>query len=157
MILNDAQIAQLRGITETALQQMYTNDNELIRRRGMERSLLFRFGLYFHNLIKEVEWLSNMDLDLEYNKNGDNQKRTARRVYGVQPDFILHRRGNNDENILIVEFKGWWNNTDRIIDREKIEDFVNQDQEYRYGLGILVEINRNEFACEHILNYEPVE
>lgn len=27
----------------------------------------------------------------------------------VYPDFILHKRGSNDFNILIIEFKTWWN------------------------------------------------
>ena len=108
MILTTQQIDQLNNITETALNQLYENDIDLIRRRGMERSLSFRFGLYFYNLTRDIDWLANFDLDLEYNKNGNNIKQTVRRLRGVQPDFILHSRGNNDENILIIEFKGYW-------------------------------------------------
>lgn len=155
MRLTNEQILQLRELVETALRQLYESDPELIRRRGMERSILFRFGLYFSNLISEIEWLSRLNLDLEYNKNGEGQKMILRRVYGVQPDLILHRRGNNEENTLIIEFKGWWNRTARRVDREKIEDFVNQNHDYRYGLGILVEINRFNFACENVIDYQP--
>ena len=28
----------------------------------------------------------------------------------LRPDLIIHRRDSNEENTLVAEFKGWWNN-----------------------------------------------
>ncbi|MUP36809.1 hypothetical protein [Labilibaculum euxinus] len=153
MILTTQQIRQLNNITTNALNQLYGNDLDLVSRGGMERSLSFRFGLYFHNLITDNDWLSDFNIDLEYNKNGNDTKRTMRRPRGVQPDFTLHRRGNNDENILIIEFKGYWDRRNRQFDRSKVEDFVNQNATYRYGLGLLVELNENGYVVESIYDY----
>lgn len=154
MILTIEQINQLKEVINNTLNTLYIDDIELINRRGLERSIAFRFGLYFYNFSREIDWISNLDIDLEYNKNGEGVKATARRPRGVQPDFILHKRGLNEENTLIIEFKGWWNNYDRITDRNKIEDFVNQQSFYRYGLGVLIELNRDGFLTEYLIDYE---
>jgi len=154
MILTAEQINQLKEVINETLNTLYVNDILLLNRRGLERSITFRFGLYFYNLTRNIDWISDLDIDLEYNKNGEGIKATARRPRGVQPDFILHRRNLNDNNALIIEFKGWWNNYDRIIDRNKIEDFVNQESTYRYGLGVLIELNQENFSTEYLIDYE---
>lgn len=157
MILTKIEINHISEIVCSCLSKLYENDLELIHRSGLERSLSFRFGLYFNEKIKSLNWLSELDLnlDLEYGKNGNNSKLIVSRNYGVQPDLILHRRGNNDENYLIIEFKGWWNKENRQKDRDKIKDLVNQNEEYRYGLGLLVELNENDFFMETIIDYNP--
>ena len=153
MRLDANQIKVLNEIISNTLQRLYIQDIELIQRGGMERSLSFRFGLYFSELISEYKKFKTLDIDLEYNKNGLEPKRTPRRPNGVQPDFILHKRRNNDQNILVIEFKGWWNDTDRDIDQIKLEDFVSQDGEYKYGMGILVELNNDEFELITYIDY----
>lgn len=159
MILTQNQIDELSNVTNRALRKLYRNDLILIQRRGMERSISFRFGLYFFQLTRNINWLRTFDIDLEYNKNGEGVKATLRRPGGVQPDFILHNRGSNESNVLIIEFKGWWNTLPRAreLDRQKVEDFVNQDGEYKYGLGLLIEINRETYQVEIIKDYEIEE
>ena len=52
-----------------------------------------------------------MKLDYpEYNKCHGDIKRTKRFRNGLRPDLIIHRRDSNEENKLVAEFKGWWNN-----------------------------------------------
>lgn len=143
MNLNKEEKEELKFLIESVLQKIYQEDIELILRGGMEQSLQFRFGLYLYELIKNIDWLKKLDIDLEYNKNGVLKKRTLRKPNGVRPDLIIHRRGNNDENILVLEFKGWWNNYPRESDIIKLEDFVNQNGEYKYGIGVLVELNQD--------------
>ena len=153
MRLDANQIKTLNKIVHNSLQRLYIQDIELIQHGGMERSLSFRFGLYFNELIFEYSEFETLDVDLEYNKNGLDSKRTPRRPNGVQPDFILHKRRNNDQNMLVIEFKGWWNDTDRDIDKIKLEDFVSQDGEYEYGMGILVELNNDNFELLTYIDY----
>lgn len=148
MTLTHEQIQQFKEIIDKCIQLLYQHDNNLIQRRGMERSISFRLALYLNDAIGGIEWLQGLNLDMEYNKNRVNPKRTPRRPKGVQPDLIIHKRGNNDANNLVVEIKGWWNDEPRSIDRIKLEDFTHQEGEYRYGLGVFLDINKQ--GCQTI-------
>ena len=146
MRLSQIQIEQLQGIITNSLEILYQNDLNLIARGGMEQSVSFRIAIYLNDAIREIDWLNDLQLDIEYNKNGLNPKRTPRRPNGVRPDLIIHSRSNNDANTLIVEIKGWWNDETREVDRIKLEDFTHQEGEYKYGLGVFLELERN--GCE---------
>jgi len=153
MQLSDEHIGIIRNTINAVMQKVYNSDIDLIERGGMERSLAFRFGLYFADAISEIDFLNHLTIDLEYNKNGVQPKRTPRRPNGVVPDFLLHSRGNNDENCLVVEFKGWWNNEPRDNDIIKLEDFVSQEGEYSYSLGTLIEFLQEEYRIEEFKDY----
>ncbi len=154
MILNNQQIALLKEIVITVSERLYNDDLVIISKGGLERSVLFRFGLYLHELIKQTEW-AGLNLDIEYNKNGMEPKRIPRRKFGVQPDLILHKRDENNDNILIIEFKGWWNDADRKDDIVKLEDFIHQQGEYKYGLGAFIELNKDKPGIEFFCDYTP--
>ncbi|WP_299892388.1 hypothetical protein [uncultured Lacinutrix sp.] len=151
MKLSQNQIDELTETINSVLNRIYEDDVSLVQRRGMERSLSFRFGLYFHETLNSDE----LHIDLEYNKNGDAPKRTPQRPNGVVPDFLFHCRGNNEQNALVIEFKGWWNAESRENDVIKLTDFVHQDGEYKYGLGVLIEFNRDSYTIEQFIDYEP--
>jgi len=153
MVLKEHQILNLKKLIQTAIIRLYDNDNSLILRGGMERSVSFRFALYLADELAKCDWLREFDLDMEYNKNGDNPKRTPRRPSGAQPDLILHRRGNNLENILVVEIKGWWNEEPRKNDYIKLEDFIHQEGEYKYGLGAYLELGKEGCNPEYLQGY----
>jgi len=153
MILNNQQIILLREIVTTVSDRLYKDDLVIISKGGMERSVLFRFGLYLHEVLKQTEW-AGLDLDIEYNKNVMAPKRIPRRKYGVQPDLILHKRDEPDNNILVIEFKGWWNANDRRDDLLKLEDFIHQEGEYKYGLGAFIELNLDKPEIEFFMDYQ---
>jgi hypothetical protein len=153
MILTDEQIYQLNQIVQISLDNLYQNDIELIQRGGMEQAVSFHFGLYLHEQCQQIEWLRHSHFDMEYNKNGIIPKRTPRRPNGVRPDLIIHTRNSNNANILIVEIKGWWNEETRDIDRIKIEDFVHQEGEYKYGYGVFLDLGKTECNPEFFKDY----
>jgi hypothetical protein len=68
MILDLEQLEILKKSINSALENIYKDEYDLIERGGMEQSLSFRFGLYFNTLIKDLDWLKNHNIDLEYNK-----------------------------------------------------------------------------------------
>ncbi len=143
MTLREEQLEILRQKVNSVLEKIYELDHALIQSGGQERSLSFRFGLYFNQEIGSTTWLNGLDIDLEYNKNGMEPKRTPRRPNGVVPDFILHQRGSNENNVMVIEFKGWWSNDSKENDVIKLEDFIHQEGEYQYGLGFFIEFNKN--------------
>ena len=83
--------------------------------------------------------LKKYDLDAEYNRDIDMIKRLPGWPNGCYPDLILHKRGNNQNNILIIECKGWWSSEEAIQnDREKIMQFLHSERyQYLFGLQII--------------------
>ncbi len=155
MKLSTEHIIELKGIVDAALQRLYHQDPELIEFAVNERSVVFRFGLYFAELLSKSSF-SSYNLDCEYNRNMGKPKRTKNFPDGVIPDVLLHRRNSNEENILVLEFKGYWNKADRENDHKKIIDFTSQDEDnlYKYSLGGVVELENGYFNVDYYLNYE---
>jgi hypothetical protein len=132
-----------------AIQKFYEDDRRLFwesedstetPRHGMEQAAAFRIGHYFCNLLKDTEF-GDYDVDMEYNKNEMQSKFVADgRV--ARPDLIVHSRWNNfPTNLLIVEFKqGLDADTDN--DSEKLAFFTSKKHEYKYELGLLVELGK---------------
>ena len=80
------------------------------------------------------------NIDCEYNRNKGDKKCLPSFKNGVFPDLIIHKRGFNDDNLLVAEFKGWWNSSDNELgkDRLKIAQFMDKAGEYEYQFGLLV-------------------
>lgn len=130
----DKELEILEKLIERALDQLYQEDSYLIKNGVHERSIVFRFAHYLQDLMDESNELKEFDLDLEYNKNGRFAKRIPDRIRGVFPDLIIHKRGTNDGNLLIVEFKTWWD-PDTRKDKKKLLQFVDSNGEYKYVGG----------------------
>jgi len=127
---------------DKSLYEVYLNHYYLIKKKVHERSIVFWFGIYFYQCLQETIY-KEYNLDFEYNRNFDDVKRTKSFREGTYPDLILHKRGTNDDNILVLEFKTWWNNNSNSNkDIEKLEDFLNQDGEYRYKFGAFVRFEK---------------
>jgi hypothetical protein len=75
---------------------------------------------------------------MEYNKNGTQQKNLGKS--NTQPDLIIHKRWSNDDNLLVVEFKHGLN-SNVSNDKIKLKGFTCQSKEYKYKLGVLVELD----------------
>lgn len=150
----------LLELLNIAINKCYTNDSCLIS-RCMERASVSRIFLYMYELIQfdcRFEIFKGYDLDCEYNKNGEQIKRTPRCLNGTFPDIILHKRNCNKDNWLVVEFKSangrfrYYDKitpktkdkkekaTDKDIDFIKLEDFTNPTV-YNYFLGVFVRLN----------------
>jgi hypothetical protein len=55
---------------------------------------------------------------------------TAKTVY---PDIIIHKRGDNEENIIVIEIKKNTNNESKEFDYDKLKAFTKQ-LEYEFGI-----------------------
>ncbi len=109
-------------------------------RKGNEQTIAFRVGIHLHELLKRSDY-SCLNLDCEYNKHGDNPKSVNDKA--IRPDLLIHSRGNDDKNILVVEFAGWWKSEEDLEkDKAKLEALTKPDGEYRYRLGVLVKIEK---------------
>ena len=142
MDLTSGQVSGLKSIVNSCLDQLFQNDNHLMDRSGLERSAAFRFGVYLNSAVNNIGWLTGLTVDMEYTKNGLYQKIIPSKLKGAHPDLILHNRGNNDKNVLVIEFKGYWSRTQLKSDRIKLTEFTDKEGNYRYGLGLLIKFGK---------------
>ena len=151
MTLNENQIVEIKIAIKEALAIVYGPDFSLIERRAHERSVAFRFGLYFSEIITKTSFGKDAELtiDFDYNRNLENVKNMIgfNPIHGIFPDIILHHRGFNDKNIVVIEFKGHWSGNGK--DDQKLRGFTNQElNDYNYGLGVFIRLNHNLENCE---------
>ena len=144
--------AQIEALINSALDQLYRNDKYLIDNRPYlqekngnhhvgERSIVFRLAHYMQNIMDGTPAFENHVLDCEYNRNGVHAKVLPSFPYGVYPDLIIHNRGNNDNNLLIMEVKTYWN-TDNAQDKKKIREFLDVSGEYHFSFGVSLIIKK---------------
>ena len=125
----------LHKMVNAALDDLYQYDSYLITHNLHEQSITFRFALYLHRRLSESQF-SEYNLDLEYNKNGNDLKIVRSKQNGARPDLILHKRGNNENNILIIEFKKY--HYRRNDDSQKIKDFMDDRDQFRFRYGAFI-------------------
>lgn len=150
----------LKSCIRSALDLLYQNDRYLIGHsveggsknlsHVSERACVFRFGVYFDFLFRQrIPY--HYHIDVEYNRNLENvktlpQSEISETEEACIPDLIVHRRGNNDNNLLVIEFKTWWNRDQR-QDKKKIERFTDPEGDYRYKFGVTVLLGKSRSTC----------
>jgi hypothetical protein len=163
MNLMEDQIIELKTIVNRTIASLYNHDLSLMERKANERSIAFRFGLYFNENIRASSFAEDPDLtiDFDYNRNLDNVKNMHgfNDRHGVYPDIILHHRGFNDKNVVVIEFKGKWNRNNRARrdDFRKLIEFTHPDRnDYQYGLGVFIDLGYDHAGCNftYFLNGE---
>ncbi len=147
--------AYLFTILRDAINLVYQEERFLLRfadgdREGLEQAFVFRAGIHLSDLLNGTEY-ATLDLDSEYNKNYGDAKTSRRFLKGLRPDLIIHRRDSNEENKLVAEFKGWWNN-DIDTDIRKLEDLTDPDDNYHYLIGMFIQIGRTEAKYRCFIN-----
>jgi hypothetical protein len=79
--------------------------------RANERSIVFHLA---RRLVPCVSEVSDLHVDVEYNRHGPGREAVEKAVdhllntdedQRVLPDIIVHRRGDDDANLLVVECK----------------------------------------------------
>ena len=132
----------IRQYVQRAVDEVYKNDKSLIVRDVNERSIVFRFGLYLYEILKFTEF-KDYDIDVEYNRNGNEPKRLPNHKNGTYPDFIIHKREVNTNNLLVLEFKTEWYKNQK-ADKDKIKEYMDLSGEYRFKYGATILIGRDK-------------
>ncbi|WP_075572765.1 hypothetical protein [Colibacter massiliensis] len=141
-------IEDVRTIISLALDELYEKDQYLILNNGneenhlSERSIVSKYSIYINEIVKKE--LPSFNVDTEYNRNINDKKETRSRSNGSCTDLIVHKRGRKDQNLIVMEFKPWWNSKQE-DDKKKIEDYCDEDEyKYKYGVLILLGKTRND-------------
>jgi len=98
-------------------------------------------------------------VDCEYNRHGDEIKKIEVPRDGINwddieqrtvfPDIVVHKRGNDKSNLIVIEVKKSTNSIDRQFDKKKLQAFTLQP--YNYRLGFFLQINVNDCSEKYTL------
>ena len=69
----------------------------------------------------------------------------------VFPDIIIHRRGIQEDNLLVVEIKKSSNNNSGDFDRMKLHTFQQEPYNYAYGLFLRIDLYGEDDELEWVL------
>lgn len=144
---------EIKGKVRKSLYLLWDNDKYLLSIGASERSITHRLAIY---LEKEFRGLN---VDCEYNREGDEPKRYREIVDQINkaginaddteaktsfPDIIVHKRGNNKDNLLVIEVKKYRGNHTGIDekDKSKLEALTTVNQlNYKYGIALQIPVN----------------
>lgn len=141
----------LAKVLKDAVENVYKEKRFLLQfKKGLEQAFVFRVGLYLNEILKNSKYC-NLDLDVEFNKSIGASKMLEEFPKGIRPDLLLHERGNHYNNKLAVEFKGYWNKIDK-KDIRKLVGLTSQAGDYKYTLGVFVNIGKTEPTFRYFIN-----
>ena len=158
---DDIALENLRKIIEAAACELYLKDSYLIKHEPFEngadssknyvseRGIVFKFGCYLEQNLRQNKEFLGYNLDVEYNRNKGCPKvlKEFKEDKGVVPDMIIHKRGSNKYNLLVVEVKTWWSELCKVeSDKLKIKCFMDSPvYNYKYGLFLIFNKEKPKF------------
>jgi len=143
----------------SALQLLSKDDFYLLKNDLNECSI--NHMLAYHLKSQFIEW----HVDCEYNKDSGKIKEldlpknnkvdwNDTEAKSVFPDIIVHRRGGNGPNLLVIEVKKSSNTSNRRHDYNKLEKYGD---DLSYSCALFLEIGTKEKAGEWTLDWVKEE
>jgi hypothetical protein len=139
------QEAKVKEAVERAIDLLKNEQGYLIMIDATERAISHYLALY---LMKAFS--PDYDVDVEYNRDGYDPKRLdieplnsssdETRAVTVYPDVIVHKRGTNDQNLLVLEMKK--REGDLAYDKRKLQAF-RRELGYKYAAHIIIGCEQN--------------
>ena len=159
---------EIEKLVRQSLSDLYEHDLILLKHDVCERAITHRLAIYVERRISELDDIETcrLDVDCEYNRNvvgrlgapksliieAEDEHEKANK-FGCQseevlevssyPDIIVHRRGDNDHNLLVIEVKKKSSRIADTHDIKKIKAFTKKDElnEYGYSYGVFVKLD----------------
>lgn len=134
-----------------ALHLFYAKDAHLIEINVHERSIAHKFAEYLQILFPEY------NVDCEYDKHGYYTKElegisecsSGRATDRILPDIIIHKRGNDENNLIVFEIKS--KSGSNPCDIKKLELLTKKDGQFKYDFGFFIQFGNNPYTCKIIL------
>ncbi|MEI6100595.1 MAG: hypothetical protein WCP73_02045 [Eubacteriales bacterium] len=154
----------INGIIDS-LDHLYAEDIYLISNKPFthkenqsEQGLIFRFGIYLQDYIRKETFLNGYHLDLEYNRVADAKKTQSSFKNGTYPDLIIHTRGNNDCNLLVIECTTWWDSDVYLKQQDilRIKELTQQSSKYHFALGAYIAFEKNRSIQKWFINGKEI-
>lgn len=122
--------AVIHSAPNAALDSLFTHDKHLLSADANERSLSHMLAIHL------LSHFPNYQVDCEYNRDGFDAKKLmlAERpakddeveAVTIFPDIIVHKRGENSQNILVIEMKKASSTVNNDYDIRKLKAFKSE-------------------------------
>jgi hypothetical protein len=112
-----------------AISKLFERDGKLLALDAAERAIAVQIA---HHLRPHFD---GFDIDVDYNRMGDAPKTVAHddKPERVYPDIIVHTRGDNTANVLVIEIKKDTNREPKDRDIRKLRAYL-RELDYRHAL-----------------------
>lgn len=157
-------IKEYKYILENAVDDFMNRDSALLDSNAHEQTISHRIAVYLEKRLEESGYC-HFNIDCEYNRNISDVKKlniflrsfecctdniTCKSIKKAienrgslaehqrkhfRPDIIMHTRGNNDYNEIVIEIK---KNKQCPFDKMKLEAVTGSNGDYRYKLGAFI-------------------
>ncbi|MBU4360611.1 hypothetical protein KKA66_02045 [Patescibacteria group bacterium] len=148
-------IKHLKDILKQAKTHFKDNEQYLFSTEVNERSMTHKFAEYLQTIIG-CSW----NVDCEYNRYGNKSKKIdeIKNIVGkntttyelkpktVFPDIIIHKRGKNGKNLLVIEAKKDPTTKEKINDIDKLKKIQKQ---YNYTFAVFMKFNIGDKDIEY--------
>jgi hypothetical protein len=131
---------------EDAVRLIFTNDSSLLKNDVAERAICSKLAAYLE------PHFPNHKVDIEYNRHGLEPKKVYLPEYcrgggekKIYPDVVVHQRGHDNQNLLVIQAKKESNREPRECDRAIV---VAMKHEFQYKYGLLIEFPSGPKAME---------
>lgn len=141
------------AVVEAALAQLIEEQGELLEFDVTERTLSHHLANGIRHRVS-----ADLDVDIEYNRRGADPKRLGLpgrkaddddlRAVTVYPDIVVHKRGTDESNILVLELKKPGGSLE--YDVLKLRAF-RRELAYRHVGHVIIGLNaKGAIVCELI-------
>ncbi len=121
----------IQTAVQNSLDNFFANDFSLLTKNVSERSISQNFANY---LITEFP---EFDTDCEYNRHGSDVKTMvypeSSEPSPIIPDIVIHSRGNDRNNLFVIEIKKH-GNLEIEKDIMKLKELTSESYNYAFGL-----------------------
>ena len=178
MSFRDIHFSWIEEIIIPAIDLVYSTpkDRDLIQRNANERTVVANIYCKANSIFNEKQnttiELENLGIDIEYNRNYSNPKRVYEKCGLCQnegcfikernlqhavssPDMIIHQRGSNEDNQVVIEYKKTSNVNpqERDADKAKLIYFTcqqpflhHEDENYQYHIGFFIDLDIDRYS-----------
>ena len=148
---------ELISLFKKANENFISKHSYLLKYNLSERCIVAALAMEL-NLVKNDNNYEQFNVDVEYNKSKEDIKKNNGKK--ILCDLIMHKRGTN-ENLIILEMKKDYHKTnDKLNDIKRICNMTKESiRNFNYKLGIIYLIiqKRKENEIIYYINGEEVE
>ncbi len=131
----------LKALDKVVSEPGYLDD---VKNRNIhEQALAHRLAYHLEN----SGWFVGYMVDCEYNRHGADQK-TDESGKCFRPDIVIHVRGNDDDNLIMIETKKYY--VPRREEETAKTDLANRSAYYCYRMAFLVIFPENEITEDSV-------
>ncbi len=151
------EIEQLKTAVQESVNKFIVSDSHLLKINAHEQTISHRIALYLENFFNNDS--QPLHVDCEYNRREESIKKLISNLsefkgcccnnrckkvteqkdklvsLNIRPDIIVHSRGDNKNNKIIIEIK---KSALCNFDLFKLKEFTKMDNEYDYQLGCFI-------------------